>query len=260
MKHTTLGWTAALMLALNACGTTIGDDDADVATGADTLEATAQTQALLSMTNDVTNGAVGAEMAATVAAQNTAAAFQPAGCVQSTAMGATVNYTFTNCTGAYGLVNVSGTLRATFSNVTPTGRTIAVTGELTANRITLRPNATAQVTFMGSDRFATVTLMGGGSTARPSTFTHSGTYMTSWDGTCLGLSGRVTSTGSGGGAVTVDVSSYRRCRTGCPVAGGRITVSSARGAAVSLQYNGGASATLTGSRGRSTNVTLYCGA
>ncbi|MFO0626076.1 MAG: hypothetical protein U0325_10705 [Polyangiales bacterium] len=260
MKHTTLGATAALMLVLNACGGTVGDDDADVASGADTLEATAQTQALLSLTTDVTSGAVGAEMAATVAAQNTGAVLQPAGCVQAQAVGAAVNYTFTNCTGPYGLVNVSGTLRATFSNVTPVSRTIVVTGELTANRITLRPNATAQVTFMGGTRLATVTVAGGGSTPRPSTFTNSGTYMSSWDGTCFGLSGRVTSTGSGGASVTVDVSSYRRCRGGCPDVGGRVTVSSARGASVTLQYNGGASATLTGSRGRSVNVALYCGA
>ena len=258
MKRPSLAPPLAVVFALVACGGSLFDDDADVSSGADTLEAVSQTQALLSMASDVSSGAVGAEMAATVAAQNSGALFQPAGCVQSQAMGATVTYTFTGCTGAYGLVNVSGTLRATFSNVTPTSRTIAITGELTANRVTLRPDATAQVTFMGSTRQATVTVRGSGSTPRSSGFTNSGTYMSSWDGTCFGLSGRVTST-SGGASVTADVVSYRRCRAGCPEAGGRVTITSGRGASITLQYGGGATATLTGTRGRSASVTLYCG-
>lgn len=251
--------TLLLSLAAASCGGATFDDDADAVGGLDALEATAQTQSLLSIVNDVTSGAVGAEMAATVAAQNTAGAFQPSGCVQSTAAGATVTYTFTNCSGAYGLASVSGTLRATFSEVTPSGRTVAVTGELQANGLTLRPNATARVTFMGSSRMASVTVMGTGSTPRPSTFANSGTYMSTWDGACLGLTGRVSNTTSSGGAVTVDITNFRRCRGGCPDAGGQVTVTSARGASVTLAFNGAATATLTGSRGRNTPVRLYCG-
>ena len=47
--------------------------------------------------------------------------FLPAGCVVATPSGATVAYTFTNCTGPYGLVRVNGTVNATFSNRTATG-------------------------------------------------------------------------------------------------------------------------------------------
>lgn len=252
--------TLAFLCSMGACGVAASDDDADALAAADALEATSQTQALLAVANDVTSGAVGAEMAATVASQNTGSVFQPAGCVQAQAMGARVTYAFTNCTGAYGLVRVSGTLQATFSEVTPTGRTIAVTGELQANGLTLRPSATARVTFMGSTRLATVTIMGTGSTPRPSAFSNSGTYMSSWDGSCLGLNGRVTNASAAGGSVTVDITNYRRCRGGCPESGGSVSVSSSRGAALTLRYSGGNSATLTGSRGRGVSVRLYCGA
>lgn len=258
MDHALRGLVIGL-LTFGACGGTSFDDDSDAARGADALDYTSQLQALLAATSDVVGGAVGAEMAARVAAQNTGSAFQPSGCVVAQAMGASVEYTFTNCTGPYGLAAVSGTLRATFSNVTPTARTVALTGMLQANGLTLRPNASAQITYMGSTRLATVTLMGGGSTPRPSTFTNRGSYMSSWDGTCLGLSGRVSSASSDGAEVSVELASYRRCRGGCPDAGGRVSVSSARGAAVTLSFNGGRSASVTGSRGRSVNVTLYCG-
>lgn len=258
MKHT--GLALLLLLGLGACGDTLAaDDDADAQNGTDTLEATAQTQALLSMTNDASAGAVGAEMAATVATQNSAGFFQPTGCVTAQRAGATVTYTFNGCTGPYGLVNVNGTLRATFSDVTPTSRTVALAGELRANRFTLRPNATAQVTYMGNTRLATVTLMGGGTSPRAVAFTNSGTYMSNWDGMCLGLSGRVGSSADGN-SVTVDIANYRRCRGGCPDAGGRVTVSSSRGAALSVLYSGGPAATLTGTRGRSATVALFCGA
>ncbi|MEZ4393815.1 MAG: hypothetical protein R3A48_22310 [Polyangiales bacterium] len=251
--------TLLLSLAAASCGGATHDDDADAVGGVDALEATAQTQALLSIVNDVTRGAVGAEMAAAVAAQNTAGAFLPSGCVQATSAGATVTYTLNGCAGAYGLASVSGTLRATFSEVTPSGRTVALSGELQANGLTLRPDATAQVSFMGSSRMASVTVMGTGTTPRPSAFAQSGSYMSTWDGACLGLTGRVSNTASSGGAVTVDITNFRRCRGGCPDAGGRVTVTSARGASVTLTFNGAATATLSGSRGRNLPVRLYCG-
>lgn len=254
------GTALLVCLAVTACnGDLAFDDDLDVGVGADSVEGTAQTQALLSVSSDAAMGAIGAEMAATVAAQNSGTFFQPMGCLATQRNGATVVYTFTNCTGPYGLVNLNGTVNATFSNVTPTARTVTVTGEVRANRFTLRPNASAQITYMGTTRLATVTLMGGGTSPRGNTWTNAGTYMTSWNGTCLGLSGRVTSTANGA-SVTVDVSNYNRCRGGCPDAGGRVTVTSSRGASVSVSYSGGATATLTGTRGRSSTVALYCGA
>lgn len=259
MMHKGLG-IALLGLAMTACGEGLAtDDDGDVGVAADALEGTAQTQALLAVSSDAAMGAVGAEMAATVAAQNSGGFFQPMGCLAAQRNGAAVTYTFTNCTGPYGLVNLNGTVTATFSNVTPTARTVAVTGELRANRFTLRPNASAQITYMGGTRLATVTLMGGGTSPRGTTWTHSGTYMSTWNGTCLGLSGRVSSAANGA-TVTMDVASFNRCRGGCPDAGGRVTVTSSRGASVSVTYSGGATATLTGSRGRSATVSLYCGA
>lgn len=260
MTHHHVGTALLLCLAATACdGELAFDDDGDVGVGTDTIEGTAQTQALLSVTSDAAMGAIGAEMAATVAAQNSGTFFQPMGCLATQRNGATVTYTFTNCTGPYGLVNLNGTLNATFSNVTPTARTVAVTGEVRANRFTLRPNASAQITYMGATRLATVTLMGGGTSPRGNTWTNTGTYMSTWNGTCLGLSGRVSSTANGA-TVAVDVASYNRCRGGCPDAGGRVTVTSSRGASVSVTYSGTATATLTGTRGRSVTVNLYCGA
>lgn len=247
------------LVLVGACGGEVAiDDDSDAQSGAELVEATSTTQALLSMTADVTVGAVGEQMAATVAAANSGMFFMPAGCVTATREGAAVAYTFTNCTGPYGLVNLNGTLRATFSEVTLAGRTVTVTGEIRAQGSTLRPEATARITEMGATRAAMVTLRGSATSPRGSTVTHGGSYMSTWDGTCLGLSGRVTST-AGAGSVTADLGSYRRCRGGCPEAGGRVTLTSGRGASIQLGYVGGAMATLTGSRGRTTTLTLPCG-
>lgn len=99
-------------LGLGACGDAVTfDDDADAQSGTDSVESTSTTQALLSMTADVTAGSVGEQMAATNAAQNSGSFFQPAGCVVTQRAGATVAYTFTNCTGPYGLVNLNGAMR-----------------------------------------------------------------------------------------------------------------------------------------------------
>lgn len=242
-------------LTLVACG---GDLDAeDYNAAADGLDSANVTSAVLAVTSEPAAAAMSSDAAAMAASQRVAAGFLPAGCVVATPAGGTVAYTFTNCTGPYGLVRVSGTVTATFSDRTAAGWTLRTSGELTLNRAVHRPNATAVITFAGGTRTARVTVNGSGTGPRGTAYSTSGSYTTTWDGTCLGVDGAVAVTANAQ-TLTVTASNWRRCRGECPQAGGSVAVS-APGGTATIAYSGGATATVTGSRGRSASLALLCG-
>lgn len=245
---------ALLSLHAAACG---GDqaDTEEINTSADAIEGTSDTQALVSAAVDPAAAATSPEAAATMASAAASTYYQPAGCVTATASGATATWQFTNCRGPYGLVNLNGTLTAQYLSRSATGWTTRVTGSLQANQTTLRPDATVAVSSSGATRTATVTLAGSGTGRRGVTYSNRGTYTASWDGTCFGISGSVTSTSDAAGAVTFTASNYRRCRGECPAAGGALSVSGASGT-TTITYSGGATATVSGRR--TTTVRLYC--
>ncbi|MBL8603265.1 MAG: hypothetical protein JNK72_15175 [Myxococcales bacterium] len=249
--------TLAAALALSACGNGSLDDD-DVSTSAEAIEGTSDTNALMAVSAEAAATTMAPEGAAVASAQSARAQFSPAGCVVATQQGATVNYTFNNCTGPYGLVNLSGTASATFSNRTPTGWTVTLTGSLMANQAQLRPNATAQISYANGTRTANVTLMGSGTSRRGVAYQNTGSYTSTWDGSCFGLNGSLTANANGA-SVSIAVNNYRRCRGQCPEAGGSIALSNSNGDALSIAYSGSATAQVTGGRGVTRSVRLYCG-
>lgn len=252
MKHPSL-LLALLSLSAVACG---GSADADeIDTSSDAIEGTSDTQALVSTTLDPVAAATTPEAAATMAVAAAPTYYQPAGCVVATAAGTTATYQFTNCRGPYGLVSLNGTLTAQYVSRSVSGWTVHVTGSLQANSTTLRPDATVAVSSAGATRTATVTVAGSGTGRRGVTYSNRGTYTASWDGTCFGINGSVTSTSDAAGSVTFTASNYRRCRGECPAAGGALSVSGASGS-TTITYSGGATATVTGRR--TTTVRLYC--
>ncbi len=253
MKHTILS-LALLSLSAVACGGDSADAE-EINTSADAIEGTSDTQALVTAAVDPVTAATTPEAAATMAATAASTYYQPAGCVVATTSGATATYQFTSCRGPYGLVNVNGSLTARYVARTATGWTVQVTGALQANSTTLRPDVTATVSSAGATRTATMTLAGGGTGRRGVEYTNRGTYTATWDGTCFGINGSVTSTSSSAGAVTFTASNYRRCRGACPDAGGVVSVSGESGT-VTVTYSGGATAMVTGAR--TSTVRLFC--
>ncbi len=247
-----------LAAALSACGS--AGDDAEVDLAADSSEGTSSSTSLLALGTDVANPTAPAatpEAMAATALANSGAVLMPAGCAVGRVQGASVTWTLTSCTGPYGLVNANGTLVATYSARTPTGFTVRVTGDLTLNRARVQPDATAIVTVAGTSRTARVTVNGHGTGPRGVAYQNSGSYTATWDGSCLGLDGSVTTSG-GGASGTVTFANYRRCRGRCPAAGGAVSLSGSGGASVRIAFSGGATATATGARGRTVTVPLYC--
>jgi hypothetical protein len=106
-----------------------------------------------------------------------------------------------------------------------------------------------------------VTVNGRGTGPRGVAYSNTGMYTATWDGSCLGLSGAVTTAG-GGASGTLTFASFRRCRGVCPDSGGRITLAGSGGRTVTLAYNGSATATATvsGSTTRTYSIPLYCAA
>ncbi len=244
-----------LSLAVTACGADLDAEDYNAA--ADGMDGANVTSSVLAVVSEPASAAMTAEAAAMASSQRASTFFQPAGCVVATPSGATVAYTFTNCTGPYGLVRVNGTVNATFSNRTATGWTVRVTGEVTMNRAVHRPDATSVVSFTGSTRTAMVTVNGSGTGPRGVAYANAGGYTTTWDGNCLGVNGAVTVTANGQ-SLTVTASNWRRCRGECPQAGGSVSIS-APGGSATIAYSGGATATATNARGRTATVALFCG-
>ena len=154
-------------------------------------------------------------------------------------------------------LRMNGTLNLTFSERSATGWTVRSSGELTLNRAVHRPNATAVVSFAGGVRTARVTVNGSGTGPRGTAYTTAGSYTSTWDGTCLGVDGTVAVTANAQ-TLTVTVSNWRRCRGACPEAGGSLALS-APGGTATIAYSGGPTATVTGPRGRSGTLALFCG-
>lgn len=245
---------ALLSLSAVACGGDLADVE-EINTSADAIEGTSDIQALVTTAVDPVTAATTPEAAATMAVAAASTYYQPPGCVVATTTGVTATYQFTNCRGPYGLVNVNGSLTARYVSRSAMGWTVQVTGALQANSTTLRPDVTATVSSAGATRTATITVAGGGTGRRGVDYTNRGTYTATWDGTCFGINGSVTSTSSAAGAVTLTANNYRRCRGACPDAGGVLSVSGASGA-VTVTYSGGATAMVTGAR--TSTVRLFC--
>jgi hypothetical protein len=254
------GVRAAVVLAAalvwGGCGASL--DDEAINTAADAVEGTSELNAFLSVAADPAGAMTTADAAAMASGAGATARFFPVGCVTTMAQGATVSYRFSGCTGPYGLVNVNGTLQATFSARTANGWTVALTGDLSLNRSRVRPNAEARVRYEGANRIAEVTVMGGGTGPRGVSYENSGSYTSSWDGACFGLDGSII-TAANGGRLTTSVSAYRRCRNECPQAGGSLSFTSSAGDTLRMVYRGGATAEVTGPRGATRTVALFCG-
>lgn len=245
----------ALVASLAACGGGVDTEEYNAA--ADGMDGNSVTSSVLAVVSEPASAAMTGDAAAMASSQRASTYFLPAGCVTAVPSGATVAYTFTNCTGPYGLVLINGTVNATFSNRTATGWTVQTSGEVRLNRAVHRPNATAVVSYASGTRTAMVTVNGSGTGPRGTAYATSGGYTSTWDGACLGLNGAVTVTANGQ-SLTVAATNWRRCRGECPAAGASVSLT-APGGTATIAYSGGPTATATGPRGGTATVNLFCG-
>jgi len=249
------GVALVLTAALGACGDTLDNEAVDAAS--DALEGVGELHALVALVADPAGAMGTAEMAASASAAGASARLQPVRCVTTAVQGATVTLTMAGCFGPYGLANMDGTLQATFSDRSADGWSVALSGDVRLLRSRLRPDARARVRYVGGTRVAEVTATGSGTGPRGVSFANTGSYTSSWDGECYGLDGSMVSTADGA-QVVMTVSAYRRCRGECPQAGGTLALSTARGETLRVVYRGGAVAEVTGPRGVTRMVELFC--
>ena len=255
----TRGFLMSLALVAVGCG---GTTDSAVAEDADESVSVTSTESALttSLSDEVAQPASAtADQLAAGATVRVPKAFTPSSCVTAVQAGPKVTYTLVNCTGPYGLVNVSGTLVATYSRASTGGVQVLITGTgLKANKAVIDVNATVIATQAGSTRSASVTGTASGSGPRGISLSRDGQYTITYDSetSCATVNGSW-KTDVGARSSTTTVSNYGRCKGACPTSG-TIVHDTPRGGAVTVTYSGGETASWTTSTGRSGTVNLLC--
>lgn len=258
ISHALFALSLTSTLALGGCGRlgTSSSGDGDVA--ADSADTADLTSALTATTTDGVDVSVASS--ATIATNAEAKAksfFQPSGCLTTQVSGTQVTYSFNGCTGPYGLVNLKGTVSGTYVATGTGTATVTLKGtNLTANSTTLGLDATVTLTNSGGSRSATVNSKTTATTQRGRSVEHSGSYVTTWDGSCITLSGSF-STRVGLVAWSTAIANYKRCQSSCPQSG---TVAITAGMETyTIAFSGGTTAQLSSTKGDTATVPLYCG-
>jgi hypothetical protein len=185
---------------------------------------------------------------------------QPAGCLTTTVIGATVVYTLNDCTGPYGLVHLTGVVTAVYSHGAAGEVDVTITGSgIKANKSTFDLDATVKATLSNGTRSADVVCNSAGTGPRGNTLTRKGEYTATFNpgSECITIDGTWSTTAGARTASTV-VSGYSRCKGICPAAGGSIVHTTLRSVAVTVAYDGSATAAWSTSGGRSGTVALSC--
>jgi hypothetical protein len=188
--------------------------------------------------------------------------FRPAGCLVVTddAANKKATYKFSDCTGPYGLVHITGEVDLTYSSSAANQLTVNYSANsLQINRSTINWTATANVTGNGLARDMVWDGKFDGTTAHGRAFqrTNHKEYKWTVGQACLSVAG------SSDGTVTshelkTDVINFSICKGGCPEAGSEIKVTDVSANKVyDLKWNAN-DATYTGPEGNSITYTPLC--
>jgi hypothetical protein len=187
--------------------------------------------------------------------------FFPRGCltVVNDSVGQVATYDFNGCTGPFGLLRITGNLKATYSS-TANSLTLDLVGtNLTVNRANVDWHAHAVITSSGTSRTMTWSAQLSGTTARSRQFTRTNTKTVTWKvgERCFTLNG--TSDGDvTGREIKTEIVNYSRCAAACPEAGGEITITNVKtGTKLEITYDGSNTATFTGPQGTA-SIPLIC--
>ncbi len=216
------------LVGLSACGSTPAPTPtSDTSVAGEAIDSASVSQQELALMVPAAEGSGSAKFPELMARSAAAAAgnfYSPAGCFNATSSRATVTYTLTDCSGPYGLANVSGEIQVTYSIVFG-GIGLAVSGSgITASGASLDLSATGVYAASGSSGKIDVTSQSSGKGPLGNTVEHSGNYTGTWDTTtmCAGISGNWTTSGAAGRKWSTSVSSLQACASGCPAARGQI--------------------------------------
>jgi hypothetical protein len=243
--------------------------------GTDVNEVESQSSALTaSFTLAASSAAVlptATQLVSTDAKANTHSLFIPEGCVTvlPDPTNNQVTYAFNQCTGPWGLVKVSGTIVAHYTDVANGlqidvgGVQIGTPAEIYLNRAIARYQATATVSGVAGhplERSMTWSGTLDGTTARGRGFTRSANWTVGWR---LGDS-TVSLSGSAEGDVAgrvlkTEVTDYVKSRGECPASGEVKITNETKNEFVDLLFNGTNQATFTGVDGQQYQLTLACG-
>jgi hypothetical protein len=172
----------------------------------------------------------------------------------------TATYTFNRCLGPNGLRAITGEVKAHY-RVAPELLHLELTAtDLSVNEAVVDWSATADVTSTEADRTMVWKAQLAGTSARGRTFSRTNQHTVSWKlgEPCFALSG--SSEGEiDKRSIRTEIIDFRRCRRGCPDAGGRIVITNVtKNKSIELRYDGTNTATFVDVKGRETPVPLLC--
>jgi hypothetical protein len=191
--------------------------------------------------------------------------YQPAGCLveDSDTIARTATYTFTDCTGPFGLVQLNGVVSVSWSVSSADTLNLKLSSEnFKVNAATITSwNASAVITSSGDGRDMTWSASLAGTTGSGRAFTRTNDKDIKWTvgQSCIDIGGSSQGTISGLDLETT-ITSYSRCEGSCPAAGSEINVKDVtNGDSVDVKYLGGDRAQFTSIKGTETDLTLFCG-
>jgi hypothetical protein len=252
-----------LLLLTPACRLEL--DEMAASEAADSSDVAMNEGALLSSGVDDSMVGLSAEAVASRAEIRANDRFQPAGCATITRSQNVVTYVLVDCTGPRGMIHVTGTAVATFTDVPagaqPAGVQIALAGTaMKINRASLDFQTTGLLTQETGLLKLVVTTLGNGIGPRGHSFVRTGGYTVIADGAadCLQLDGQW-KLDAGLAERSTTVTGLRRCKDACPAAGGQIVHTGFRGRTVTLEFDGTSDASWSSTTGKSGTIDLSCG-
>ncbi|MFL5349161.1 MAG: hypothetical protein ACJ8AT_30545 [Hyalangium sp.] len=204
--------------------------------------------------SDPTTQAIDLNAAAASIAGRANTYFTPAGCAVATSSGPMVNYTFTNCDGAFGLMSVSGTAQLTLSESNGQLGFTANSTDLNAGGHPYILDLNGTATRAGTQRQVAMTSH---SRASDQVDSRDAQMTVTWEegSGCVTMNGQGGST-RGGMTTNSTITDYRRCANQCPTAG-KVSVEGPSGV-FTTEFNGSSTVEVKAPNGHTKNYDLKC--
>jgi len=259
MRTNVLAYLIPLSLLAGCGGGDPNGDAASVAAALDSSGETADDSALMLATTDGTESATSGNEAAVMAGAQAKTFWQPAGCVVATQTNNVVSYKFSDCTGPYGLVHVTGTVVVTYTADSAGIHASAATTGLLINGATMNATSNATYTVNGTAKKLVVQTQGSGTGAFGNAINRNGGYTLTWDDASMcGTLDGAWSTMIGSDTWSTSIANYAQCKAHCPSSGTLSHTGGISKLTVTVTFDGSAAAKWSTSRGRSGTIALFC--
>ena len=259
MTRTILSCLLVALVALPACKSDPAEEG-DTATASEAVDSTMATASEAQLVLSIAEPAAAVDVTVDGTAAALTASLTPSGCAESSVSGNHVSYTFNDCSGAYGLAHLSGTVEVDYT-ISLAGVNVSVTANaVSANGAELDVDASATFKQSGSTKTVTVTTESSGHGAMGRAATRNGSYTASWDTatSCVALDGSWSTAGAEARTWSTTVSDFEACSGACPTSGTIVYEGGVSGATITVEL-GGDSASFSTSGGKSHDLSLTCG-